>query len=117
MGLVFLALINSQSIHLVSRHAQSYEDAAQSRAHAYSCAYIALFELSADINYIPHPEGDVVTLSKNNFCTIESIETHGTTKTVLVSGESEDITTRLEITLYQNSIFSSELFVLFFRKI
>lgn len=74
-----------------------------SRAHAYSCAQILLFELSADMRYRPHPEGDAVDLTEDTSCTIESIDKNGSILRSVVSGTHEGISTRLEILLEERS--------------
>ncbi len=97
--LTALAFSSATRTYLLRLSALWNEDALMSRAHAYSCMQVALFELSTDLTYRPHEDGEVVDLSVDALCTIESIVEIDSLLRIIVQGEQKDSITRLEVFL------------------
>lgn len=116
--LVFISITSSEDVLSTRLQVLREESRAQSSAAAYSCAHLALFELSADFDYQPSELGDVFFLPTGDSCVVENVTTPESEKRLVRVSASKNIaTTTFEFLLHKNSIFSSELFVLFFRKI
>jgi|GEM_PF-3348216 len=88
-----------------------------SRGHAYSCSQIALFELSANTSYRPKEDGDIVTLGKDTFCTIKSIESANDLITVVVYGSHKNAYTAFEFILKKKPLSEPPFIILDFREI
>lgn len=97
--LTALAFSSATRTYLLRLSALENETALTSRAYAYSCVQVALFELSADITYRPHEDGESVDLSVDALCIIESAVETDSQLRVVVIGEYEDSITRLEVLL------------------
>ncbi|MDP2156936.1 MAG: hypothetical protein Q8K68_04410, partial [Nitrospirota bacterium] len=83
---------------------------------AYTCAQIVLFELSADRNYLPSKEGDVVFITGENTCLIEEIVREKNQYRVTVSGSYEAFKRVLEVQLVE-TIEEESPFIISFREI
>jgi len=97
--LTALAFSSATRTYLLRLSALESETALTSRAHAYSCVQIALFELSADMAYRPHEDGESVDLSVDALCTIDSIIEEDSLLRIVVEGKHEDYITKLEVLL------------------
>lgn len=97
--LTALSFSSATRTYLLRLSALRNEDTLMSRARAYSCVQVALFEISADQTYRPHEDGEVADLSADALCTIESITEEGSLLRIVVQGEHEDSITRLEVFL------------------
>ncbi|MGK2912587.1 MAG: hypothetical protein ACSLE1_22740 [Sphingobium sp.] len=105
------------STYLARLSALEAERKAVSQARAHSCAQVALFELSADPSYAPQEGGDVVWLSEEERCVIESVLSEGNELFVIVSGAHEGFRSRMELRLQENTISRPAFLVLSFREI
>ena len=115
--LTVLAFQASTSAYLARLSVSEAAMKLQSRANAYSCGQIALFELSADRDYRPMPGGDAVSLSPEEPCAIESVTEEGERMIVLVRGSSRGSHTTLEIMLLEEPASPPGFRVLSFREI
>lgn len=68
-----------------------------SRIRAYSCAQAALFTLAQDTAYSPRPGGDVVILTPDTECQIESVSGSPGMRALIVHAEYSRSYTRLEL--------------------
>lgn len=115
--LTALCLRAGTSTYLTRLSALEYGFAAIARANAYSCAQIALFEISADWQYQPRTQGDLVTLSRDTACTIESVVREDSKTTVTVSSDHNGFEKRLEILIEKNVGARPPFTIISFREI
>lgn len=116
-ALLATTLLAGQGAQMVRAQTHEQERAAMSRAHAYACAHVALFELAADSLYVPQQGGDVIYLPHSAHCSIESIFIQGDERLVHVSGREGLHTTRLEFFVTPTTLSSQETFMFDFIKI
>ena len=114
--LLTLSVGATTSSYLVRLSALEAEHAAKARGNAYTCAQIALFELSADRRYIPSEAGDAVFITGENTCLIEKIVREENQYVVTVHGSYAEFTRVLELHLTENTETGSP-FAVSFREI
>lgn len=114
--LLTLSVGAASSSYLVRLTALEAEHAAKARGNAYTCAQVALFELSVDRDYLPSEGGDDVFITGTNTCLIEKIAREENQYVVTVHGSYAEFTRVLELHLTENTETDSP-FVVSFREI
>ena len=112
-----LAFQAGTSAYLARLAALEAEYAAISNANAYSCAQIALFEMSADWSYVPAVGGDRVRLTADTDCRIQSVEGEGDVRVVTVRSSYRQAHSALRIELERLPSGKPSFRVISFRKI